>query len=171
MADLRHARTETALGEVTLVAEDDALTGLYFRSHWYRPEEQAFGDPVEIDADPLLRQAREELDAYLSGERRTFEVPVRTAGDAFAELVWGLLREIPYGGTTTYGALAERLGDRSLAQRVGQAVGRNPLCVLIPCHRVVGSDGSLTGYAGGLRRKRFLLDLEEPADVAAARLF
>ena len=171
MADLRHAGTETALGEVTLVAEDDALTGLYFRSHWHRPEESAFGGPVEIEADPLLGQAREELDAYLFGERRTFDVPMRTAGDAFSELVWGMLREIPYGRTTTYGALAERLGDRSLAQRVGQAVGRNPLCVLIPCHRVVGSNGSLTGYAGGLRRKRFLLDLEEPAEVAAARLF
>ena len=107
MAYLRHAMTETALGEVTLVGEDDALTGLSFRGHWCRPGEGAFGDPVELDADPLLGQARAELDAYLFGERRTFDVPVRTAGDAFSELVWGMLREIPYGRTTTYGALAE----------------------------------------------------------------
>jgi methylated-DNA-[protein]-cysteine S-methyltransferase len=85
--------------------------------------------------------------------------------------VWTLLEEIPYGGTTTYGSLAEKLGDRSLAQEVGRAVGHNPLSVIVPCHRVVGKDGKLTGYAGGLRRKRFLLDLEEPSQAKTGRLF
>ena len=95
-------------------------------------------------------------------------MPLVTRGDDFSERVWKLLREIPYGQTTTYGALAERLGDKSLAQRVGDAVGHNPLCVFIPCHRVVGANGALTGYAGGLKRKQFLLELEEPV---GARLF
>ena len=82
-----------------------------------------------------------------------------------------MLSAIPYGGTVTYGELAAALADGTTAQEVGQAVGRNPLCIVIPCHRVVGSNGQLTGYAGGLKRKQFLLELEEPADVKAARLF
>ena len=85
--------------------------------------------------------------------------------------MWGLLRDIPRGETVTYGALARGTRRRGLAQSVGQAVGRNPLCVIVPCHRVVGADGRLTGYAGGLKRKQFLLDLEEPARVKAGRLF
>jgi methylated-DNA-[protein]-cysteine S-methyltransferase len=82
-----------------------------------------------------------------------------------------MLNQIPYGETTTYGALADELGNRALAQMVGQAAGHNPVSVIVPCHRVLGSDGKLTGYAGGLARKQFLLDLEEPADVKAGRLF
>jgi methylated-DNA-[protein]-cysteine S-methyltransferase len=92
-------------------------------------------------------------------------------GDDFQQRVWAILREIPYGTTTTYGAIAGRLGDKALAQRVGQAVGRNPLSIVVPCHRVVGSNGWLTGYAGGLERKRRLLDLEQPMDARAGRLF
>ncbi|WP_301200637.1 methylated-DNA--[protein]-cysteine S-methyltransferase, partial [Corynebacterium stationis] len=85
--------------------------------------------------------------------------------------VWALLQEIPYGETMTYGEIAQQLGNKHLAQRVGQVVGRNPVSIIIPCHRVIGSDGSLTGYAGGLDRKRFLLELEEPAEVTETRLF
>ena len=87
----------------------------------------------------------------------------------FQRRVWSLLEEIPYGGTTSYGEIAARLGDT--AQAVGKAVGQNPLSIVVPCHRVVGKNGSLTGYAGGLKRKQFLLDLEEPAEVKSARLF
>ena len=167
----RHGVIETAVGELTLVADGEDLTGLYFPGHWHLPEASAFGERVDGAGDPVFGQTKAELDAFLAGERRTFEMPTRTRGNAFSEKVWALLREIPYGQTTTYGALAERLGDRRLAQRVGQAVGHNPISIVIPCHRVVGADGSLTGYAGGLERKRFLLELEEPADVASARLF
>jgi methylated-DNA-[protein]-cysteine S-methyltransferase len=85
--------------------------------------------------------------------------------------VWEIVKEIPRGGTTTYGRIAERLGDRGPAQKVGQAVGANPLCVFVPCHRVVGSNGALTGYAGGLKRKRELLEFEEPTRSTASRLF
>ncbi|MFJ5229621.1 methylated-DNA--[protein]-cysteine S-methyltransferase [Kitasatospora sp. NPDC088391] len=171
MDTTRHTVADTRLGAITLVADGDAVTGLYFHHHVRRPDPRTFGPAVEPAADPLLAAAAEQLHDYLDRRRDSFDLPLRTAGDAFQEKVWAALRAIPYGSTTTYGRLAEQLGDRRLAQRVGQAVGANPLCVLVPCHRVVGADGSLTGYAGGLRRKQELLELEEPAEVAAARLF
>jgi len=168
--DTRHAVTTTRLGEITLMAEADALVGLYFPHHWYRPSQAAFGPGVRPSADPLLSEAAAQLDEYLRGDRRAFDLRTATRGDAFQERVWALLKEIPFGETTTYGALADALGERTLARSVGEAVGRNPLSVVIPCHRVVGKDGRLTGYAGGLQRKRFLLELEEPALVKAGRL-
>lgn len=171
MTNTRHMQVETTLGEVTLVADGDVLTGLYFPDHWHLPAESTFGTRVDTDADEVFVWAKAELEAYLTGERESFDVPLRAKGDDFSERLWSLLREIPYGQTTSYGVLAEQLGDRRLAQRVGQAVGRNPLCVFIPCHRVVGADGLLTGYAGGLERKRWLLELEEPAEAAVSRLF
>jgi methylated-DNA-[protein]-cysteine S-methyltransferase len=167
----RHTLADTELGQLTLVADGGKLTGVYFPHHWYLPSEQTFGPRVDIDDDPLFTEAAAQLNDYFAGRRTSFEIPVATEGDAFQERVWALLNEIPFGGTTTYGALAESLGNKSLAQRVGQAVGHNPLSVVIPCHRVVGSDGALTGYAGGLGRKRFLLDLEEPAESRSTRLF
>ncbi|MDQ2660545.1 MAG: MGMT family protein, partial [Actinomycetota bacterium] len=103
--------------------------------------------------------------------RTEFDLPTAASGDAFEQAVWAMLREIPFGETTTYGAIADRLGDRTLARRVGYAVGHNPISILVPCHRVVGSDGSLTGYAGGLERKRLLLELEGAAVVSQRRLF
>lgn len=167
----RHTRTETALGELTLVAEGDALSGVYFPHHWYLPPADSIGPLVALDDDEVLTRAAAELAEYLAGDRRDFSVPVHTAGDEFSEWVWARLRQIPYGARTTYGALAAELGNPALAQRVGQAVGHNPVSIVIPCHRVVGADGRLTGYAGGLARKAFLLDLETPAEVAAGRLF
>jgi methylated-DNA-[protein]-cysteine S-methyltransferase len=164
---MRHTRIETALGELTLVADGDRLTGLYFPHHWYRPA--VLGEFV--DGDPFFAGVAEQLDDYLAGRRTSFDVPVALAEDEFQRQVWDMLTEIPYGETTTYGALAGRLGDPALAQRVGQAVGRNPVSIVVPCHRVVGKDGKLTGYAGGLRRKQHLLDLEEPALAKAGRLF
>ena len=166
-----HAQVKTRLGEVTLLSDGAALTGLYFPHHWYMPDVDTFGKAIDPQQDAILTQAANELQEYLSGERRTLDVPLVTRGDDFSERVWKLLREIPYGQTTTYGALAERLGDKSLAQRVGDAVGHNPLCVFIPCHRVVGASGALTGYAGGLARKKALLELEESADKRDERLF
>jgi methylated-DNA-[protein]-cysteine S-methyltransferase len=163
----RHTRIETTLGELTLVADGDQLTGLYFPHHWYRPS--ALGSLSGKDV--FLAGVAEQLDDYLAGQRTSFDIPVALAGDDFQRRVWDMLTEIPYGSTTTYGALATRLGDPTLAQRVGQAVGRNPVSIVVPCHRVVGKDGKLTGYAGGLRRKQHLLDLEEPALAKAGRLF
>jgi methylated-DNA-[protein]-cysteine S-methyltransferase len=167
----RHTRVTSTLGDLTLVADGDALTGLYFPHHWYRPPEEAFGRFVAAATDPLFADVAAQLTGYLAGERTSFDIHTAASGDAFQNQVWAMLDEIPYGGTTTYGMLAEQLGDKLLAQRVGQAVGRNPLSIIVPCHRVVGADGRLTGYAGGMRRKKFLLDLEEPAVVQAGRLF
>ncbi|MEU8007880.1 methylated-DNA--[protein]-cysteine S-methyltransferase [Catellatospora sp. NPDC049111] len=167
----RHTRIGSTLGELTVVADRDTLIGLYFPGHWYPPKAEAIGPFVEAAADPVFARTAEELAEYLDGRRTTFDVPVALHGDDFQQRVWALLREIPHGRTTTYGALAAQLGNPALAQRVGQAVGRNPVSVIVPCHRVVGSDGSLTGFAGGLRRKQFLLELEEPAEVKAGRLF
>ena len=167
----RHAIVDTAIGDLTLVATDDAIVGLYFAHHWTNPDRDAFGPEVDAHDDLLLDTARIQLDEYLAGERTSFDLPTAANGDEFQQRVWTMLEQIPFGATTTYGELAERLGDKTLAQAVGQAVGHNPLSIIVPCHRVVGKDGKLTGYAGGLSRKQFLLELEEPATVAAARLF
>jgi methylated-DNA-[protein]-cysteine S-methyltransferase len=167
----RHAVTDGLLGELTLVADGDSLVGVYFRHHWYRPPIDTFGPRVNADDDSLLTQAQAQLDEFLVGDRSRFDLPTSARGDDVQRRIWDRLTAIPYGETVTYGELAAELADGTTAQQVGTAVGRNPLSVVVPCHRVVGKDGKLTGYAGGLERKKFLLDLEEPADVRAARLF
>ncbi|MEV8346304.1 methylated-DNA--[protein]-cysteine S-methyltransferase [Streptomyces niveus] len=170
-SDTRHAIVETSLGGLTVVASGEVLTGLYFPHHWYLPPVESLGRRVAVTDDALLTLAATQLDEYLNGDRTTFDLPTRTHGDAFQEQVWAMLREIPFGETTTYGELAERLGNKALAQTVGQAVGHNPLSIIVACHRVVGSNGRLTGFAGGLERKQRLLEIEEPETVKAARLF
>lgn len=167
----RHTTISTQLGDLLAVAEGDALTGLYFPGHWHPPAEGTIGPQVSMNGDALFEAVRRELDEYFRGERTTFAVATVTHGDAFSERVWDLLMAIPYGTTTTYGAIARELGNVNLSQRVGQAVGHNPVSILIPCHRVVGANGQLTGYAGGLDRKARLLALEEPPEAAEARLF
>ncbi|WP_418060014.1 methylated-DNA--[protein]-cysteine S-methyltransferase [Pimelobacter simplex] len=173
--ETRHTVVDTDLGPITLVAtrgpDGDAVSGLYFRSHRRRPAAADLGTAVPVAEDPLLGEAATQLVDYLGGRRLAFELPLAAAGDAFQQQVWTLLGLIPRGTTTTYGEIAARLGDRSLAWQVGQAVGANPLCVIVPCHRVIGANGSLTGYAGGLRRKQALLALEEQDARVAGRLF
>ncbi|MFE4195926.1 methylated-DNA--[protein]-cysteine S-methyltransferase [Paenarthrobacter sp. NPDC056912] len=166
----RHTTLESPLGQLTLTARGEFLTGIFYEGHWHMPPADYFGVPVEIE-DPVFSMTRHELDEYLDGTRTVFEVPFEARGNAFQEKVWERLQHIPFGETITYGELASELGDPHLAQAVGSAVGRNPLSIIIPCHRVVGSKGQLTGYAGGLRNKRFLLDLEEPATVREGKLF
>jgi len=158
---------DSPVGELTLVAEDGRLTGLYFPHHWYRPDPATFGARSDAGFGEVKRQLAE----YFAGDRQRFELPIDARGDDFQRRVWELLDRIPYGRTATYGDLARDLGNPALARDVGAAVGRNPLCVIVPCHRVVGRDGKLTGYAGGLARKRLLLDLEELAADRSARLF
>ena len=167
----RHAVIAGPLGELTLIADGDALTGVYFRHHWYRPSADTFGPRMNAEEDFVLAETRTQIDEFLSGDRTRFDVATNTRGDALQRRVWSRLTAIPYGETVTYGELADEMANGTTAQQVGAAVGRNPLSIVIPCHRVVGKDGKLTGYAGGLERKKFLLDLEEPAEVRAARLF
>lgn len=168
---IRHAYAQTRIGDLLLVADEDAITGVYFEGHWYPPDAEAIGEHVEVPEDPVFAQAARELREYLAGARKTFDVRVRTQGDPLSEQVWQRLKRIPYGETSTYGTIAQELGNRNLAQRVGQAVGHNPISIIIPCHRVLGADGSLTGFAGGLERKRALLELEEPEPTSVGRLF
>ena len=168
----RHTVIDSSLGELTLVADGDALTGVYFRHHWHPPTADVLGPRVESAADELFRRAADQLHEYLAGARTEFDLPVAVVvGEPRQRRIWELLGDIDYGHTTSYGELAGKLADGTTAYEVGQAVGRNPLSIVVPCHRVVGKDGALTGYAGGLKRKRFLLDLEEPVPAAAGRLF
>jgi methylated-DNA-[protein]-cysteine S-methyltransferase len=164
-----HTTIDSPLGELTLVAVDGVLSGLYFPGHWYMPAPEVFGARSEHG----FERAEAELAEYFAGARTDFDLPTTAAGNEFQRRVWESIARIPFGQTTTYGEIARELGDEpTLARKVGGAVGRNPLSVIVPCHRVVGKDGKLTGYAGGLERKRFLLDLEAPAAVAAEpRLF
>jgi methylated-DNA-[protein]-cysteine S-methyltransferase len=167
----RHTVIDSPIGELTLVANDDALTGVYFRHHWHPPTADGLGRYVEPAADALFGSAANQLHEYLTGERTRFDLPIALVGESCQRRVWDLLADIAYGEITTYGELAAKLADGTTAYEVGQAVGRNPLSIIVPCHRVVGKNGALTGYAGGLKRKRFLLDLEAPVPAAAGRLF
>ena len=152
-----HWIIDTTLGDLTAVRDDEGLRGIYFRHHWYRPAQETFGPSCDRDFDDTAQQLRE----YLAGERQHFELPLHLpVADPLHRTVWELLRDIPYGSTTTYSELAQRIGGGVTAQQIGAAVGRNPLSIVVPCHRVIGSNGKLTGYAGGLPRKRHLLDLE-----------
>ncbi len=157
-SDLRiwHTVAQTSMGALTLVRDAKAMRGLYYPHHWYLPKQSAFGPRSEDGFGDVIRQLRE----YLDGQRRTFDLPLDPRGDNLQQRVWTQVQGIAYGQTTTYGDLARQLGDGVTPQQVGAAVGRNPLCILIPCHRVVGRDGQLTGYAGGIDRKRRLLKLE-----------
>ena len=160
-----HTTIDTPLGELTLVAENGSLSGVYFPGHWTRPDRATFGERSDDGFEEVERQ----LSEYFAGDRTSFDLPTSATGDAFQRRVWAAIAEIPYGRTTTYGKIARQLGDPALAREVGAAVARNPLSVIVPCHRVVGRDGKLTGYAGGLRRKQFLLELEgaiSPSDRA-----
>jgi methylated-DNA-[protein]-cysteine S-methyltransferase len=166
----RHTTFETSLGELTLVADSETLTGIYFPSHWHLPGRADFGPPVTVADDALFARAAAQLQQYLDGARCTFDLSIALSGTPFQKRVWEQLTHIPYGETVTYGELATTLGETT-AWEVGQAVGRNPVSIVVPCHRVVGKDGKLTGYAGGLARKRLLLDREETAASRLAKLF
>jgi len=167
----RHTMIDSPLGALTLAAGGDALTGLYFPHHWHRPAADVLGRYLEPGADVMFGHAVAQLHEYLTGKRTQFDLPIALVGDQRQRRVWELLLDIDYGETTTYGELAAKLANGTTAYEIGQAVGRNPLSIIVPCHRVVGKNGALTGYAGGLKRKRFLLDLEAPVPAAAGRLF
>ena len=150
-------RIPSPLGDITLACDGEALTGLWFAGQAH----ELYGlDPRhEERPHPLFYQAEAWLRLYFAGQEPDFTPPLAPRGSAFQQAVWRELLTIPYGQTLTYGELARRLGCPS-ARAVGQAVGRNPISLLIPCHRVLGAGGRLTGYAGGLRRKAALLRLE-----------
>ncbi|WP_394619797.1 methylated-DNA--[protein]-cysteine S-methyltransferase [Lentzea sp. JNUCC 0626] len=163
---MHHTVISSPVGPLTLVGDGTALIGLYFDGHLRTPRLD-FGTESDAGFDEVRRQ----LDEYFAGERRQFDLELAPRGSAFERSVWKMLVAIPYGETRTYGQLAAELGDPAAAQAVGNANGWNPISIIVPCHRVVGSKGTLTGYAGGLQRKRYLLELEEPPAEEDGRLF
>jgi methylated-DNA-[protein]-cysteine S-methyltransferase len=162
-----HTTIESPLGDLTVVVSGADLVGLYFPHHWYLSDRSAFGPRNDAGTEEVRRQ----LGEYFAGHRQSFELLLTAQGDARQQRVWALIGRVPYGQTATYGSLARELDDGTTPQEVGQAVGRNPLSIVVPCHRIVGSSGKLVGYAGGLPRKQFLLDLERDVVERPSRLF
>lgn len=158
---LRQRCINTPLGEVRLARTPEGLAGLWFEGQQHSPDASLW---ITDDSDALLREAEQQLREYLEGRRALFSLPLDLShGTPFQQAVWRSLLGIARGQTTRYGALAAQIGLPSASRAVGAAVGRNPLSVIVPCHRVIGADGGLTGYAGGLPRKLRLLTLEGAA--------
>lgn len=151
-----HTLIDSPYGPLTLVATDGVLSALYMTDHRHRPPQETFGDR---DATPFGETIRQ-MAAYFDGELREFDLPLRLDGTPFQQTVWEALRQIPYGETRSYGELAEAIGRPGASRAVGLANGKNPISVIVPCHRVIGANGSMTGYGGGLDRKQRLLAFE-----------
>lgn len=158
---VRSMTMESPLGTILLAAGEEGLHGVWFLDQKHFPEEAPQWPRDE--EQPILMQARRDLAAFFAGQGHTFATPLAPRGTLWQRLVWEGIRQIPAGRTSSYAALAHALGRPAAARAVGAAVGRNPLSIIIPCHRVVGADGGLRGYAGGLERKRWLLRLEGAA--------
>ena len=168
---VRHVIVDSPIGPLTLVRDDNGLTGLFYPGHWTRPDRNSFGPRVEPSEDHGFDEAIAQVTEYFARERRDFDLPLNPRGGEQARQIWQLLAEIPYGQTTTYGALARRVGAGISPRDIGGLVGHNPLSIFLPCHRVVGSTGELTGYAGGLDRKRYLLELEKAIPASPPALW
>lgn len=156
MPTKQHTVIDSPYGPLTLVAEGGALCGLYMTDQRHRPPEETFGQRDETPFGAMIDQ----LAAYFAGELKEFTLELRLSGTEFQRRVWDQLRRIPYGETRSYGDLADALGNPGASRAVGLANGKNPIGIVVPCHRVVGANGSLTGYGGGLDRKQRLLDFE-----------
>lgn len=143
---------DTKIGRITIFADDDFITGLVFG------DENSEGKLLETD---LIREAYTQLTEYLDGKRIFFDIPILLKGTDFQKKIWKAINSIPYGSTSSYGATAEKIGSPGASRVVGMACNRNPAPIFIPCHRVIGSNGSLTGYSGGLDVKKALLNIEK----------
>jgi methylated-DNA-[protein]-cysteine S-methyltransferase len=162
-ATMLYSEVPTPIGPLLLVGDGQSLTALHLTPDHARL-------PVDARRDPAaLRDVHEQIEAYFAGELTDFDVPLAPRGTPFQLAVWDALLDIPYGHTTSYGAIAATVGRPDAPRAIGACNGSNPIAVIVPCHRVIGSDGTLTGYGGGLERKRMLLELE--AEHAAPRLF
>lgn len=154
---MKHRIVESPVGPLTLVVDDEGvLCGLYTDGQRHHPGEESLGERDETIAPEAVAQLAE----YFAGDRRSFDLPLAPRGTPFQRRVWEALRAIPPGTTRTYGQVAASLGVQGASRAVGAATGRNPISIVVPCHRLVGSTGALTGYAGGVERKRWLLDHE-----------
>ena len=161
-----HFLLESPIGDLTLVKADGVLSGLYMGDSLEAPGE-VFGPRADSGFEEVVEQLLE----YFARKRTAFTVPIAPIGTAFQQRVWAALRTIPYGETRSYLQLAQSIGKPAAVRAVGAANGRNPISIIVPCHRVIGSDGTLIGYGGGLDRKRFLLELEQGTLPGPTRLF
>lgn len=152
-----HTVVDSPCGPLTLVARNGVLAGLYMTEQRHRPSPETFGPRADL---PLFDGVAEQLGAYFAGDRTAFDVELRLDGTPFQQRVWAALQDIPYGQTVSYGELAEALGRPTASRAVGLANGKNPVSIIVPCHRVIGANGGLTGYGGGLERKQWLLGFE-----------
>lgn len=148
-----YSTLSSPIGELLLVSDDEHLTGIYMQSERHVDKRQR---DWQRD-DHALRGARQQLQDYFAGTLTEFDLPLAAQGTVFQQRVWKALREIPYGATISYGELARRIGQPTASRAVGLANGQNPISIIVPCHRVIGSNGSLTGYGGGIERKQWLL--------------
>jgi methylated-DNA-[protein]-cysteine S-methyltransferase len=153
-----YARIASPLGDILAAAENGAIIGLWFEGQKYYPEIPEGWR--ENAASPAIARCRKQLDEYFAGKRERFDLPLAPHGTAYQQRIWREIAAIPFGKTLSYAELARRAGNGDAARAAGAATGRNPVSIVIPCHRVVGSKGALTGYAGGLDRKTRLLGLE-----------
>jgi methylated-DNA-[protein]-cysteine S-methyltransferase len=155
---IAQTRYESPLGRMILAATRNGLAGIWFEGQRHLPDSSGWPEQPQ---HPVLRQAVAQLREYFAGGRTHFDLPLDLqAGTSFQQSVWHALLSIPHGGTTSYAVLSQRIGRPTAVRAVGAAIGRNPLSIVVPCHRVLGASGSLTGYAGGLERKNALLQLE-----------
>ena len=168
MTDTIMTKVASPVGELTLTATDEGLTGVYFDRGTHPPAQAQVeswhpDDGERGRASEVLAITRDQLAEYFAGERTSFDLPLAPRGTDFQRRVWAQLREIAFGETTSYGEIARRVGSPKAVRAVGAANGRNPIPIIVPCHRVVGSDGSLTGFGGGIERKEWLLAHEGAA--------
>ncbi|MFF3619759.1 methylated-DNA--[protein]-cysteine S-methyltransferase [Streptomyces sp. NPDC002467] len=164
MTAKQHTVVDSPYGPLTLVATEGVLSGLYMTGQRHRPAEESFGERVAASEEPFPEVVRQ-LTAYFAGKRTSFDLPLRLEGTEFQRSVWDQLVRIPYGETWSYGELAARLGKPGASRAVGLANGKNPVGIIVPCHRVIGASGGMTGYGGGLDRKVRLLDFESGRSV------
>ena len=154
---------DSVIGPMTVVAENEAIVGIWMDDQRHLPPNEKFGRPDSGDS-VVLKEAERQLGEYFVGDRTTFDLPLAAVGTPFQQRVWEELRAIPYGETVSYGELARRIGQPTASRAVGLANGKNPISIVVPCHRVIGSSGKLVGYGGGLERKQTLLELERGRD-------
>ena len=165
MSTIQWTTVSSPIGPMLLTADDGGLTGLYMEVRAHGPHRP---DPGWVRDDAAFDDVTRQLAEYFAGERTGFDVELNPSGTPFQLQVWAALRTIPYGEVRTYGQIAQQVGQPGAARAVGLANGRNPISIIVPCHRVIGTSGALTGYGGGLERKRHLLDLE--STTASAQL-
>jgi methylated-DNA-[protein]-cysteine S-methyltransferase len=168
MNTTRWTVTDSPIGPLLLTADDGGLTRLYMEVRKHGPDEV---QPEWRRDDSAFTETCRQLDEYFAGERTVFDLPLNPAGTPFQLRVWEALKTIPYGEIRSYGEIAEQIGRPGAARAVGLANGRNPISIVVPCHRVIGASGALTGYGGGLERKQYLLDLETRVSAGQAPLY